>query len=52
MLRDEVETIVAAEGWSKSSMGKMQKLDSFLRESQRYNGTNLGKLLIFVTLIG
>ncbi|KAI0095013.1 cytochrome P450 [Irpex rosettiformis] len=41
MLREEVEQIVEAEGWSKGSMNKMRKLDSFLRESQRYNGTNL-----------
>lgn len=47
MLRDEIEPVIAAEGWSKTSLNKMRKLDSFLRESQRYNGTNLGKSHLF-----
>ncbi|KAJ6613700.1 cytochrome P450 [Mycena sp. CBHHK59/15] len=37
-LRSEVEHVVAEEGWSKSALGKMYKIDSFLRESQRMNG--------------
>ena len=40
-LRDEIEPIIAREGWTKTGMGKMHKLDSFLRESIRYNGINL-----------
>jgi hypothetical protein len=36
-LREEVEAIINNEGWSKASLDKMQKVDSFLRESQRYN---------------
>ncbi|KIM88557.1 hypothetical protein PILCRDRAFT_769584 [Piloderma croceum F 1598] len=36
-LREEVEVIINNEGWSKASLDKMQKVDSFLRESQRYN---------------
>ncbi|KAI0699941.1 cytochrome P450 [Cerioporus squamosus] len=40
-LRDEVEAIVAAEGWTKAAMGKMWKIDSFLKESQRVNGVAL-----------
>ncbi|KAI0060667.1 cytochrome P450 [Artomyces pyxidatus] len=39
-LRDEVEAVVASEGWSKSALGKMRKVDSFLRESQRLHGIN------------
>nr|BAD94562.1 cytochrome P450 [Phanerodontia chrysosporium]BAL05132.1 cytochrome P450 [Phanerodontia chrysosporium] len=39
-LREEIETIVSEEGWSKAAIGKMWKLDSFMRESQRYNGIN------------
>ena len=42
-LREEVETLVAAEGWSKATMGKMWKVDSFLKESQRYNGIAISK---------
>ncbi|KAJ7780167.1 cytochrome P450 [Mycena maculata] len=37
-LREEVEAIVNEEGWTKVSMGKMHKVDSFLRESQRLHG--------------
>ena len=35
-MRAEVEEIVKAEGWTKDSINKMNKVDSFLRESQRY----------------
>lgn len=38
MLREEVEGVVKEHGWSKITMGKMRKLDSFMRESQRVNG--------------
>ncbi|KAI0371432.1 cytochrome P450 [Pilatotrama ljubarskyi] len=34
-LREEVESIVAEEGWTKTSLGKMRKVDSFLKESMR-----------------
>nr|BED42931.1 cytochrome P450 monooxygenase [Trametes versicolor] len=34
-LRDEVEGIIAEEGWTKTSLGKMRKVDSFLKESMR-----------------
>ncbi|KAJ7589645.1 cytochrome P450 [Mycena floridula] len=37
-LREEIETIVDEYGWTKSAMGKMVKLDSFLKESQRMTG--------------
>ena len=40
-LREEVETITAVDGWTKAAMGKMRKLDSFLKESQRFNGIGL-----------
>ncbi|TFK88882.1 cytochrome P450 [Polyporus arcularius HHB13444] len=40
-LREEVEAVIAAEGWTKAAMGKMWKVDSFLKESQRYNGIGL-----------
>ncbi|KAH9849220.1 cytochrome P450 [Lenzites betulinus] len=44
-LREEIEPLVKAEGWTKGTMGKMWKLDSFLRESQRQNGINLISLM-------
>ncbi|PAV15395.1 cytochrome P450 [Pyrrhoderma noxium] len=37
-LREEVEKVVAEEGWSKASMQKLRKIDSFLRETLRYRG--------------
>ncbi|KAF8897197.1 cytochrome P450 [Infundibulicybe gibba] len=37
-LREEVEAVIKEDGWSKTAMGKMRKLDSFLRESQRLTG--------------
>ncbi|EKM61752.1 uncharacterized protein PHACADRAFT_248575 [Phanerochaete carnosa HHB-10118-sp] len=38
MLREEVEAVVAEEGWTKAAINKMRKLDSFLRECERHNG--------------
>ncbi len=40
-LREEVEAVIAVEGWTKAALGKMWKVDSFLKESQRYNGIGL-----------
>jgi hypothetical protein len=34
-LRQEVEAVIAEEGWTKAGMDKMHKIDSFVRESQR-----------------
>ncbi len=34
-LRNDVETAVAEEGWTKAGRDKMHKIDSFLRETQR-----------------
>ena len=34
-LREEIESVVSREGWSKASIGKMRKLDSFFKESMR-----------------
>lgn len=33
-MREEVEAIVKKEGWTKGAVGKMRKVDSFLKESQ------------------
>ncbi|KAF9235152.1 cytochrome P450 [Melanogaster broomeanus] len=37
-LREEVESIVESEGWSKGALAKMRRIDSFLTESQRMEG--------------
>ena len=34
-LRHDVEAAIAEEGWTKAGMDKMDKIDSFLRETQR-----------------
>ncbi|KAH9895713.1 cytochrome P450 [Cubamyces lactineus] len=44
-LREEIEPIVQAEGWTKAAMARMWKLDSFMRESQRLNGINTVSLM-------
>ncbi|KAH9066646.1 cytochrome P450 [Lactarius vividus] len=36
-LRHEVETAVAEEGWTKAGLDKMYKVDSFVRETQRFD---------------
>ncbi|KAI0778804.1 cytochrome P450 [Trametes elegans] len=41
-LREEIQTVIADEGWTKAAMGKMWKLDSVLKEVQRYDGISLG----------
>ncbi|KAF9264409.1 cytochrome P450 [Marasmius fiardii PR-910] len=38
-LREEVEEAIRTDGWSKAAMGKMRKLDSFLKESQRVSSS-------------
>ncbi|PBK63969.1 cytochrome P450 [Armillaria solidipes] len=40
-LRDEVESIINEEGCTKAAMGKMDQLDSFVKEAQRLYG-NVG----------
>ncbi|KAF9236826.1 cytochrome P450 [Melanogaster broomeanus] len=37
-LREEVESIIATEGWSKAALNNMRKIDSFLKETQRMEG--------------
>ncbi|KAF6815875.1 cytochrome p450 monooxygenase [Colletotrichum plurivorum] len=51
-LREEIEQVIAEEGWqvdengqkylSKSSLSRLKKLDSFIKESQRMNPLNFG----------
>jgi len=40
-LRQEIEAVIAEEGWTKAGMDKLHKLDSFLRETQRMNTTGI-----------
>ena len=34
-LREEIETVIQEQGWSKASVSKMTKLDSFVKETMR-----------------
>ena len=43
-MREEVEKVVKSDGWTKLAMQKMRKVDSFMKESQRYNGLGARKL--------
>ncbi|CVL00440.1 ent-kaurene oxidase [Fusarium proliferatum] len=36
-LRNEVKGVVDASGWDKTALNRLHKLDSFLKESQRFN---------------
>ncbi|KAF8828381.1 hypothetical protein HHX47_DHR4000983 [Lentinula edodes] len=42
-LREEVENIVTRVGWTKAALNKMIKVDSFVRESERFNGLSCCK---------
>jgi hypothetical protein len=37
-LREEVNSVIRDEGWTKAGMDKLYKIDSFLRETQRLDG--------------
>ena len=43
-LREEVEEVTKRKGWSKSAVDQMHKLDSFLKESQRFNPAGISEL--------
>jgi len=36
-MREEVDKIIREEGWTKSALARMYKVDSFLRETNRFN---------------
>jgi hypothetical protein len=40
-LREEIEEAVRSEGWTKAGMGKLYKLDSFVKESARMTGQGI-----------
>ncbi|TDL22830.1 cytochrome P450 [Rickenella mellea] len=37
-MREEVERVIDEDGWTKVAMTKMRKVDSFLKETQRFTG--------------
>jgi hypothetical protein len=46
-LRQEVETVVAEEGWTKAGVDRMHKIDSFIRETLRIDGQSISSLNFF-----
>jgi hypothetical protein len=44
-LREEVEDVTNREGWTKSAVDHMFKIDSFVKESQRLHPLGAGKFL-------
>jgi hypothetical protein len=49
-LRQEVETVIREEDWTKAGIDKMHKMDSFLRETQRIDGISSGSLDSFPSI--
>jgi cytochrome P450 len=49
-LREEVEAVITKEGWSKASLAKMHKVDSFLKETLRHGGLGLGAQFCFLRI--
>ncbi|OCH91784.1 cytochrome P450 monooxygenase [Obba rivulosa] len=49
MLREDAIPLIKEHGWTKAAFSQMWKLDSFLKESQRFNGLN-GMGLVRVAL--
>ncbi|KAM5539978.1 hypothetical protein V8D89_006481 [Ganoderma adspersum] len=49
-LREEIEDVLAGEGWSKAALDKMWKLDSLLKETQRFTGITVRKAMKDITL--
>ena len=45
-LREEVDYVIAREGWTKTSIQKLKKTDSFIRESLRLNGLDSRKFVL------
>ena len=42
-MREEIEALVENQGCTKNTVSKMYKVDSFLRESQRFDGMAVGE---------
>lgn len=51
-LREEVRRVRAEDGgsrlWTKASMAKLRKMDSFIKESQRFQPAGLGMMIPYL----
>ena len=43
-LREEVESVITEQGWTRASLLSLRKMDSFLRESLRISGASTSEL--------
>ena len=51
-MRDEVESAVSEEGWTRNAISKMYKIDSFLKETQRINGIgSCAQVILYFNLL-
>lgn len=52
-LRDEVNRVKASDGnaWTKAGIAKLVKMDSFMKESQRFRPPGLGTIVASVLFI-
>lgn len=51
VLREESDAIIETDGWTRSGMQKMKKLDSFFRESSRMNAALLSMSSLYLCLL-
>ena len=49
-LREEIERVISEDGWSKMSMQRLRKVDSFLRETLRFRGIDAGWSLLHLLI--
>lgn len=50
-LREEVKRVRAEDGsllWTKASIAKLRKMDSFIKESQRFQPAGLGMMISYL----
>ncbi|KAJ7278114.1 cytochrome P450 [Mycena rebaudengoi] len=45
-LREEIESVINVEGWTKAGMGKLTKVDSFLKETNRLASFSVSALRV------
>jgi hypothetical protein len=50
-MREEIETVVEEEGWTKAALNRMRKVDSFIRESQRLSAVGACQWSLFLAIL-
>jgi hypothetical protein len=50
-MREEIQTVVEEEGWTKAALTRMRKVDSFIRESQRLTGVGARQSSLFLIVL-